>query len=243
MQGDKLNQGKLDSTVGFSPIEDVIADIAAGKMVIVMDDENRENEEVPAIKRLDLSEIYLNLCTIEKNPISLCWLDKPSVESLDRAFSTLHALGALSSNSIITDKGREICKFPVNPKLGMALLLAKDLGCLPAFSLALALIEDRSPIIHKEFNQQIVDSFLSKTFAEKHSNELDSDLRLLLGVWLYAKEEGFSVDRCKYVGIHALRCREAEKLAFRFCKIAGLNSFHFEFPKMRDFVLNRATKS
>ena len=198
--------------------------------------ENRENEEVPAIKRLDLSEIYLNLCIIEKNPISLCWLDNPSVESLDRARSTLHVLGALCSNSLITDKGREICKFPVNPKLGMALLLAKDLGCLPAFALALALIEDRSPIIHKEFNQQIVDSFLSKTFAEKHSNELDSDLRLLLGVWLYAKEEEFSVDRCKYVGIHALRCREAEKLAFRFCKIAGLNSFHFEFPKMRDFA-------
>jgi len=44
MQGDKINQGNSDSTVGFSPIEDVIADIAAGKMVVVMDDENRENE-------------------------------------------------------------------------------------------------------------------------------------------------------------------------------------------------------
>ena len=41
MQGDKVNQGNSGSTVGFSPIEDVIADIAAGKMVIVMDDENR----------------------------------------------------------------------------------------------------------------------------------------------------------------------------------------------------------
>ena len=33
-----------------------------------------------------------------------------------------------------------------------------------------------------------------------------------------------------------MRCREAEKLAIRFCKIAGLESFHFEFPKMRDFA-------
>ena len=33
-----------DNTTPFSPIEDIIADIAAGKMVIMVDDENRENE-------------------------------------------------------------------------------------------------------------------------------------------------------------------------------------------------------
>ena len=61
----------------------------------------------------------------------------------------------------------------------MALLLARDLGCLPAFALALALIEDRSPIIHKEFNQEIVDSFISKKFNEKDANCFDYDLRLV----------------------------------------------------------------
>ena len=30
----------------FSDIEDIIADIAAGKMVIMVDDENRENEAI-----------------------------------------------------------------------------------------------------------------------------------------------------------------------------------------------------
>jgi ATP-dependent helicase HrpB len=59
---------------------------------------------------------------------------------------------------------------------------------------------------------------------------------MLLTVWLYAKEEGFSPDRCKYVGVHALRCREAEKLGTRFCRIAGLNEFKFEFPNIRDFA-------
>ena len=200
------------------------------------DHENREEVEIPAIKRLDLSEIYLNLCMLGKSPHSLIWLDAPPENSLVRAQDTLLSIGAISSNFKITEKGRDICKFPVSPRLGMALLLAKDLGCLPAFALALALIEDRSPIIHKEFNQQIVDSFISKKITEQNANDFDSDLRLLLGVWAYAKDEDFSVDRCKYVGIHAMRCREAEKLAIRFCKIAGLESFHFEFPKMRDFA-------
>jgi 3,4-dihydroxy 2-butanone 4-phosphate synthase/GTP cyclohydrolase II len=44
MQGDKLNEDDAGAAVSFSRIEDVIADIAAGKMVIVVDDENRENE-------------------------------------------------------------------------------------------------------------------------------------------------------------------------------------------------------
>lgn len=198
--------------------------------------ENREDVEVPAIKRLDLSEIYLNLSKLGKPPRSLTWLDEPPENSLTRAQDTLHSIGALASNFEITEKGRDICKFPVNPRLGMALLLAKNLGCLPAFSLALALVEDRSPIIYKEFNQQEVDSFLAKKYTEKNTNDFDSDLRLLLGAWSYAKEEDYSIDRCKYVGIHAMRCREAEKLALRFCKIAGLESFHFEFPKIRDFA-------
>ena len=198
--------------------------------------ENREDVEVPAIKRLDLSEIYLNLSKLGKPPGSLTWLDEPPENSLTRAQDTLHSIGALASNFEITEKGRDICKFPVNPRLGMALLLAKNLGCLPAFSLALALVEDRSPIIYKEFNQQEVDSFLAKKYTEKNINDFDSDLRLLLGAWSYAKEEDYSIDRCKYVGIHAMRCREAEKLALRFCKIAGLESFHFEFPKIRDFA-------
>lgn len=43
MQNDNL-QGAGESISPFSSIEDVIADIRAGKMVIIVDDENRENE-------------------------------------------------------------------------------------------------------------------------------------------------------------------------------------------------------
>ena len=36
------------------------------------------------------------------------------------------------------------------------------------------------------------------------------------------------------VGIHAHRCKDAERLALRFCKIAGLKEFSFKFPEIRD---------
>jgi 3,4-dihydroxy 2-butanone 4-phosphate synthase/GTP cyclohydrolase II len=41
---DKTSLHPSATSSGFSPIEEIIADIKAGKMVIMVDDENRENE-------------------------------------------------------------------------------------------------------------------------------------------------------------------------------------------------------
>ena len=194
---------------------------------------SRDEMEVPAIKRLDLTEIYLNLCALGEDPSALSWLTPPPGKSLENAKKSLLSIGALTPTLEITKRGHKISQFPLNPRLGSALLLSVELDCLPALALSLALVEDRSPIIHKEFNSDIIESFLS-SFATGNDFEVASDLRMLLGAWAYAKSEGFSVDRCKYIGIHANRCKEAERLALRFCKIAGFQEFSFQFPKFRD---------
>lgn len=194
---------------------------------------SRDEMERPAINRLDLSEIYLNLSSLGEDPALMNWLTRPPENSLARAKKSLISLGALTAKSQISEKGLEMSRFPLNPRLGKALIMSKEMGCLPALALSLALIEDRSPIIHKEFNSEVVETFLS-TFNLEDELGLASDLRILLGAWAYAKNEDFSVDRCKYIGIHANRCREAERLALRFCKIAGLKEFSFQFPKIGD---------
>ena len=194
---------------------------------------SRDEMERPAINRLDLSEIYLNLSSLGEDPALMNWLTRPPENSLARAKKSLISLGALTAKSQISEKGLEMSRFPLNPRLGKALIMSKEMGCLPALALSLALMEDRSPIIHKEFNSELVETFLS-TFNLEDELGLASDLRILLGAWAYAKNEDFSVDRCKYIGIHANRCREAERLALRFCKIAGLKEFSFQFPKIGD---------
>jgi 3,4-dihydroxy-2-butanone 4-phosphate synthase len=44
MSGEKLRQDSSAGKSVFSTIEEVVADMRAGKMVIIVDDENRENE-------------------------------------------------------------------------------------------------------------------------------------------------------------------------------------------------------
>ena len=194
--------------------------------------DSRDEMEEPAINRLDITEIYLNICSSNINPCKLDWLNLPPVQSIEKAKSALVNIGALSSTFEITEKGRQICKFPLHPRLGMALLVAKELDCLPALALLIALVDDRSPIIHKDFNAVEVNSFISE-YHGKIFSKTNSDLRLLLGSWAFARNEGYSSDRCKYYGIHANRCKEAEKLARRFCEIAGYHDFKFKFPNMK----------
>lgn len=198
------------------------------------DHDCRDDFEPSAVARLDISEIYLNLCAIGEDPQSIPWFEAPPENSLIRARRMMVKSGALNSDGEITEKGEQIVKFPINPRLGMALLTAKELGCLPAFALLLALTEDRSPIIYKDFKRDLISANQFKTSNNGNYSELDSDLKLLLSVWAYAKEESFSIDRCKYVGIHAIRCQEAEKLALRFCTIAKQENCSFEFPDMHD---------
>ena len=44
MSGDKVRQNDVDACPAFSGIEEIIAEIRDGKMVIIVDDESRENE-------------------------------------------------------------------------------------------------------------------------------------------------------------------------------------------------------
>ena len=44
MQGDDVHQGDAETFPAFSTTEEIIADIRDGKMVIIVDDESRENE-------------------------------------------------------------------------------------------------------------------------------------------------------------------------------------------------------
>ena len=111
---------------------------------------------------------------------SIPWFEPPPENSLIRARNMMVKSGALNSVGEITEKGEQIVKFPINPRLGMALLTAKELGCLPAFALLLALTEDRSPIIYKDFKRDLISANQFKTSNKGNYSELDSDLKITL---------------------------------------------------------------
>jgi HrpA-like RNA helicase len=193
--------------------------------------------EIPSVLKLELSEIYLSLCAVDEIPQSIPWLEFPSESSFLKTKEFLVEADLIDKNNKITTKGLEVSKFPLSPSLGLGLIEAKRYGCLPAFSLILAYIDDRSPIIDKEFKEDIIVSQDSETFLENEASLNNSDLKLLLLIWVFAKRSLFSFKSCSNAGVHSNRCKIADQLAIRYCKLADTNVTDFSFLKTKKLPL------
>ena len=56
-----------------------------------------------------------------------------------------------------------------------------------------------------------------------------SDIYCLLLAFEEAKRRNFSIEECRKIGVHAVRCYEAEQVAQELCNIAG-TTYRFELP-------------
>jgi len=79
----------------------------------------------PEILRLELSAFLLRIASL---PGRLDWLTPPPEVSRQAAQGILLALGAISAEGRITQRGRALLCYPVTPRLGAVLLEARGLG-------------------------------------------------------------------------------------------------------------------
>ena len=83
----------------------------------------------PEICNADLTSLVLELAHWGVNDAGqLRWLDPPGKGAWDKAVSLLTQLGALNHKGEITDRGKEIRKFPLHPRLSYMLLRARELS-------------------------------------------------------------------------------------------------------------------
>jgi ATP-dependent helicase HrpB len=81
----------------------------------------------PEILTSDLSALVLALAEWgERDPANLIWLDAPPAGKFRAAEAQLHALGALEMSGALTQKGREMARLPMAPRL--AALIASAPG-------------------------------------------------------------------------------------------------------------------
>ncbi|CAI5457471.1 unnamed protein product [Closterium sp. Yama58-4] len=63
--------------------------------------------------------------------LSFEFLDPPSRSALEDALLQLYALRCIDERGAITPTGRDVARLPLDPSLGVTLLAARSLGCLP----------------------------------------------------------------------------------------------------------------
>jgi ATP-dependent helicase HrpB len=176
---------------------------------------SRPAQELSEVKRLDLSEVILTLKASGVNDVkAFRWLEAPDPRALARAEMLLTDLGAIDNTGAITVLGRRMLAFPAHPRYARMLLAAHDYGCVRPVALIAALTQGRDLLVRRQDKQ--IDDPGDDLFGA----ETESDLFVLMRAWRYAERNGYHIERCRRVGVHAQAARQVGPLFEQFLQIA-----------------------
>mmetsp|Transcript_25210 Transcript_25210/g.36126 ORF Transcript_25210/g.36126 Transcript_25210/m.36126 type:complete len:608 (-) Transcript_25210:287-2110(-) len=109
---------------------------------------------VPEIQRTNLGNVVLQLKAMGINDlIGFDFMDPPPVATLVGAMETLHSLGALDEEGLLTRLGRKMAEFPLEPNLSKMLLLSVDLGCSDEILTITSLLSVENPFYRPKDKQ------------------------------------------------------------------------------------------
>lgn len=96
--------------------------------------------QVAEVHRADLAQTALDLLSMGwKDVAHFPWFEKPPAASLQTAIILLQKLGAIQFDAI-TPMGKQMCKFPVHPRIARMLLESEKQGCVESAARLAALI-------------------------------------------------------------------------------------------------------
>ncbi|NJK98028.1 MAG: ATP-dependent RNA helicase [Bacteroidales bacterium] len=203
--------------------------LAPGKCIRLWSEfshEYRQQDNIPEIHRLDLSETILNLLAADEQPDHFLWIESPSDVALKNAFDVLSHIGAIDTHQVITQTGKRIARLNVHPRLGRVLIEAENLHCLGAACLLVAITQSSGWI------NSLSDAAMSKERMDLFGHS-GSDLIFEVNAWLWAKSCQFRATDCSRMGINAGRARDIEKLTVQMIrKFTGQNSYSLQQEKL-----------
>jgi ATP-dependent helicase HrpB len=153
----------------------------------------RAKTSAPEIARVDLAETLLQLRTLGYgSPEQVPWFEAPGEAALTAARELLGLLGALGPGGGLTDLGRDLCRFPMHPRLARLLLDAGRRGAMNLATFAAALLSERSAISGRPEYPEA---------ALRH--EIASDLFGQYCLLEKARESGFDPALCARFAVNA----------------------------------------
>jgi len=83
----------------------------------------------PEIRRCALTSSLLQLKCLGQDLEELDFMDKPDQEAIGSALKTLYLLGAIDNKKSLTELGRSMAIFPLEPNLARVLVASQEFGC------------------------------------------------------------------------------------------------------------------
>ena len=132
----------------------------------------------PEIRRSDLAATIIHTKSLGIDDFeALPWLDPPRPESVREGMNVLRELSAIDANERLTEIGRKIARWPVDPRIGRMIIEADANGCLNDMLIIAAAIETQDPRVRPPEKATAADA------AHAKFRDPTSDFQSYLRIW------------------------------------------------------------
>lgn len=149
------------------------------------------DNSIPEILRSNLASVVLTLLVLGVNDIvHFDFMDPPAPETLMRAYEVLNYLGAISEEGEITEEGRFMSEFPLDPETSKMLVESPNYNCSADVLSLVAMLSVPNCFLRPKDTATLADQ------AKAQFSHVDGDHLTLINVYDAYIAEGCSQEWC-----------------------------------------------
>jgi pre-mRNA-splicing factor ATP-dependent RNA helicase DHX15/PRP43 len=172
----------------------------------------------PEILRSNLTSVVLTLRVMGiENLVKFDFMDPPTPETMMRALEVLNYLGALDDEGEITELGRLMSEFPLDPELSKMLILSQKFKCSQEILTLCAMLSVQNPFLRPKESAEAADK------AKSQFSHQDGDHLTLIRVFEAYVKEGMRHEWCSSNFVNPRSMRAAaeirEQLLTKFLRL------------------------
>jgi len=172
---------------------------------------------VPEILRSNLASVVLQMKAMGiDNVVTFDYMESPDQVRLVKSLRTLFLLGAIDADGKLTERGKTMSTFPLEPQYARTLLAAHELGCLSdAVTLVSMLSSEGVWYRPSRTNAEEVET---ADLAQRRFYDELGDHTTLLNVFQRWEENGCNGEWCKRNFLHHRALRQAKDIRRQLCE-------------------------
>ncbi|KAK3937125.1 P-loop containing nucleoside triphosphate hydrolase protein [Diplogelasinospora grovesii] len=164
-------------------------------------------QTIPEIQRTNLSNTVLLLKSLGvKDLLDFDFMDPPPQDTITTSLFDLWALGALDNLGELTELGRKMNAFPMDPSLAKLLITSEEYGCSEEMVTIVSMLSVPNVFYRPKERQEESDAAREKFFVP------ESDHLTYLHVYSQWKANGYSDRWCIQHFLHAKSLRRAKEV-------------------------------
>jgi ATP-dependent helicase HrpA len=139
----------------------------------------------PEILRSSLAGVILRMAALELGDVAqFPFLDAPGPRAIADGYQLLQELDAVDAQRLLTPRGRELARLPLDPRIGRIVQAARDEGCLPEVLVIASALSVPDP------RERPLDKRGAAEQAHLRFADPRSDFLSLLALWEFFAEPG-----------------------------------------------------